>query len=116
MERLLCKLEEDVTVDSVLKAVSIVGRNIGNNERLVWVVDDKIAIDENGEFFADLENQYGLVWVSHLIKGAVDIAREEFKANVLLPLSTTGFDAMCHFLRGTLAKACRDNNGLTNYV
>jgi HPt (histidine-containing phosphotransfer) domain-containing protein len=37
----------------------------------------------------------------------IDIAKEELKASISLPLETKGFDAVCHFLGGSLSLAGR---------
>ena len=46
----------------------------------------------------------------------VDIARAEYQADIVLPLSNQGFDTMCHFLNGTLHEACKENDEMTLYL
>jgi hypothetical protein len=116
MKSLLCTLEDGLDDDEVMKAVKVVGENIGGNGRPIWVLNEKIAIDENGEIVTDI-TPFGLVWLSHLIDGnRVDIAKAEYKATVSLPLSNKGFDVMCHFLRGHLATACSNDFDMSTYV
>jgi hypothetical protein len=115
MDGLLCKLEEDID-DVILKAVSIVGKNVGNDGQPIWVLNKEIAIDQHGNLVNNIK-QHGLVWLSNLTEGnGVDIARAEYQADVVLPLSNQGFDTMCHFLKGTLHEACRENDEMTHYL
>ena len=83
LESLICKHEEELCDDEVVKAVSCIGKHVGKNGRQVWVIDRDTAIDENGKLVTDLE-PYGLIWISHLIEGnSIDIAKEEFKRDFL---------------------------------
>ena len=115
IDRLLCTLEEDIDEDPV-KAVNIVGKNIGNDGHPIWVLNKDTAIDEHGNLISDIK-QHGLVWLSHLIDGnGIDIAKEAYQAKIVLPLSNQGFEAICHFLKGTLYEAIAQDNGLQNYI
>jgi hypothetical protein len=67
MDRLLCKLEEDI-YETILKAVNIVGKNVVNDGHPIWLLNKEIAINQHGNLVNNIK-QHG-----HLTEGnGVDI-------------------------------------------
>ena len=120
LDKLLTKLSEEVLVpdddEEVLRAVSVVGKNIGIAREPVWCLNREVAVDKHGSLTKPEE--HGLIWISHLAdKGnGREIADESLSARIEGgEVTTVYFDAMAHFLAGTL-EDCRHNDAVLRAV
>ena len=109
--KLLTELSDqlpDVDENDIHQAVSIVGKNYNRRNVPVWVLNKNVAVDGNGKLVNPKD--FGLVWLSHLIKSdGIDLAKEEYSCKIKLSLGTEAFDIVCHFLNGSLKVAASKN-------
>ena len=68
LDKLLTKLTEDVQIpeqdEEILKAVSVVGKNIGIGGEPVWCLNKDVTIDKDGCLTKAEDHRQ--IWVSHL--------------------------------------------------
>lgn len=108
LDKLLTRLTEEVTIpeqdEEVPRAVSLVGRNTGIGGEPVWCLNRELTIGRSG--YAIDACDYGLQWVSHLTESGNggEIADQSLAAKVEGELTTVYFDAITHFLAGSLEK------------
>lgn len=98
--------------DEVLRAVKIVGKNTGIGGEPVWCLNRNLSIGRDG--YEVEASHHGLEWLSHLtdcVKGG-EIADESLAAEVEGELTTIYFDAMMHFLAGTLEREMEEDTHL----
>lgn len=117
LEALLAELETSVPIpDDIPRAVYIVGKN-SNSQRntVIWALNKNVFINAK-ENVVNPED-YGFKWISHLVKdGGRELAHDSRQASIQLPLTTTYFDIMCHFLNGSLKQATSNDPDLFNTV
>lgn len=117
LEALLAELETSVPItDDIPKAVYIVGKNRHSQRNtVIWALNKDVFINAKGNLVNP--EDYGFKWISHLVKdGGKELAHESRKASIQLPLTTTYFDIMCHFLNGSLKQATSNDPHLFNTV
>jgi hypothetical protein len=111
LDKLLTGLVDEIDLpddDDILKAVYTVGKNSNSHGQSVWVLNNEVAIDKNGQLVK--LNDFGFEWLGNLTEGdGVNIARDADSCTIHTPLSTESFDIMCHFLAGSLPYKCRKN-------
>ena len=100
LDKLLTKLSDQLSIAdecAIHQAVRIVGKNYNQTGVPVWVLNQNVAIDAEGELVEP--NDFGLVWLSHMMNGdGINMAKEEYSCDIKLPLGTETFNIMCHFL------------------
>lgn len=114
---MLAELETSVPItDDIPKAVYIVGKNRHSQRNtVIWALNKDVFINAKGNLVNP--EDYGFKWISHLVKdGGKELAHESRKASIQLPLTTTYFDIMCHFLNGSLKQATSNDPHLFNTV
>ena len=110
LDKLLSTLTEDVYIpeqeEELLRVVAVVGKNNGIGGQPVWCLNKNLSIDENG--WEVKASDFGLEWISHLAEpgNGGEIADESLAAKVEGELTNAYFDAMGHFLAGSLEKKC----------
>ena len=121
LDKLLTKLTEDVQIpeqdEEILKAVSVVGKNIGIGGEPVWCLNKDVTIDKDG--CLTKAEDHGLIWISHLtdIGNGKEIADESLSARVEKgEITNAYFDAMSHFLGGSLEENAKTNPQLNSVV
>ena len=106
LNKLLTRLTEQVELpeqeDEHLRAVSVVGKNIGMAGEPIWCLNREVTLGRNG--LPVKANEFGLEWISHLVEQSTggEIAVEAISAKVGNELTPIYFNAMAHFLAGTL--------------
>lgn len=114
LEALLAELEASVPIpDDIPKAVYIVGKN-SNSQRntVIWALNKDVFINAKGNLVNP--EDYGFKWISHLVKdGGRELAHDSRKASIQLPLTTTFFEIICHFLNGSLKQETSNDPGLS---
>ena len=119
LDKLLTKLSEDVEFPSddreVLRAVSTVGKNDTTTGEPVWCLNKLVTLDKFGTLIDNAD--FNLEWVSHLTEGdGHNIAQENLACKVEPELTSAYFDAMCHFLAGTLQCQCTNDVDMKRLV
>ena len=116
LDKLLTELSDQLPVadeSEIHQAVRIVGENHNRAGVPVWVLNQDVAVDAEGELVDPKD--FGLVWLSHMTNGdGINMAKEEYSCNIKLPLGTETFDVMCHFLNGSLEVAASRNPEMRN--
>lgn len=110
LDALLSEMESEIQFpEKILKAVAVVGKNVDlSDETTLWALNKDTFLDEDG-CLTDPE-RHGFIWISHLIRDpGMGVANQERSANVHQPLSSTYFDLICHFLKGSLSKAVEND-------
>lgn len=113
LDKLLSRLSEEVHVpeqeEEILRAVSVVGKNRGISGQPVWCLNRDISVGSDG--CALKASDFGLEWISHItdpVNGG-EIADESLAALVDGELTNVYFDAMAHFLAGSLEKKAEED-------
>ena len=113
LDKLLTRLTEQVELpeneEEHLRAVSVVGKNVGIAGEPVWCLNRNVSIGKDG--LPARPSEFGLEWISHLIEhtNGGEIADEALSAKVDSELTTVYFDTMAHFLAGTLKGKLADD-------
>lgn len=106
LDKLLTRLTEQVELpeneEEHLRAVSVVGKNVGIAGEPVWCLNRDVSIGKDG--LPARASEFGLEWISHLTEHTTggEIADKALSAKVDSELTTVYFNAMAHFLAGTL--------------
>lgn len=102
LKKILYSATEDSDAVPDARAVSVIGRNVGKNGEPVWVFNENQAFDREGNECA-IED-YGLRYISNglptSVKSLSGVAAHKASTTIETPLSSTWFDAVCHFLKG----------------
>lgn len=106
LDKLLTKLTEEVPSpeqeEEHLRAVSVVGKNIGIGGEPIWCLNRQVSLGRDGMLVTATD--HGLVWISHLTEPTSkgEIADQALSAKVEGEQMTAYFDAMAHLLAGSL--------------
>ena len=106
LDKSLTRLTEQVELpeqeEEHLRAVSVVGKNVGIAGEPVWCLNREVTLGRDG--LPVTASEFGLEWISHLVEQSTggEIADEALSAKMNSELTPVYFDAMAHFLAGTL--------------
>lgn len=111
LDKLLTGLADEVDVpddDHIRTAMYIVGKNTNREGQSIWALNEEVFLDENGQLVDPCD--FGFEWLGNLTEGdGINIAKVDHSCTVHTPLSSEAFDAICHFLAGTLSNQCVNN-------
>ncbi|KAJ7373381.1 hypothetical protein OS493_012973 [Desmophyllum pertusum] len=66
LDALLAEMEAGIDIpDNILKAVSVVGKNINQHGTAIWALNRNVFIDGNGNVVNP--EDHGLIWIGHLV-------------------------------------------------
>ncbi|CAB4029259.1 Hypothetical predicted protein [Paramuricea clavata] len=118
LNKLLTELSDRVTgtdESEIPQAVRIIGKNYNRAEVPIWVLNEDVAIDAEGQLVDPKD--FRLVWLGQLTNGdGVHVAKHEHACNIKLPLGFESFDIMCHFLNGSLGTYISGNQDIRDAV
>lgn len=119
LDKLLTGLADEIDIvedDEINSTVYIIGKNTNSRGQSIWVLNDEVFLDENGQLIKDL-GAFGFEWLGNLTEGdGINIAKAEQSCTVSTPLSSQSFDIICNFLAGTLEDRCREDTALNEKV
>lgn len=79
-------------MSQILLAVSVVGKNINRKGQAIWVLNENVAIDSNGQTVRP--EDYHVTWLGSLIKDKTSVLKDSHKRWITTPIGTVHFDIL----------------------